>query len=113
MATTSAATFPKMGEEPLTQHLVNCSGDRSPYTLRAPKGGPSGDALATGGKANRGVGAMATGEHSGARFSPVMTIDYPNSPEHAQTGRGMRTVPSKAGVSDFWNDRASQSGQVI
>lgn len=113
MATTS--NFPKMGESPLTApgSLVNASGNRSPYTMQAPKHGPSADSE-PGDQAVRGVGQMATGEHSGPRFSPATTICYPNSPEHGSTGRGMRTVASRAGVSDFWTDRsASQSGQVI
>jgi hypothetical protein len=109
MATTSASTFPKMGEEPLTNHLVNASGNRSPYTMNAPKHGPSADSE-PGDQAIRGAGSMATGEHSGPAFRPVTTLPLQSDP---RTGRGMRTVPSKAGVSDFWNDRASQSGQVI
>lgn len=108
----STSQFPKMGEEPLTSHLVNASGDRSPYTIFAAKHGPSADSE-PGDQAVRGVGPEATGEHSGPRFSPVTTVFYPNAPEYATTGRGMRTVPSKAGVGDFWDDRASQSGQVI
>jgi hypothetical protein len=111
MASTTSQ-FPKMGEEPLTSHLVNCSGDRSPYTIRAPKHGPSADSE-PGDQAVRGVGADATGEHNGPRFRPATTLYWPNSPESGQTGRGMRTVPSKTGVGDFWDDRASQSGQVI
>ncbi len=112
MAENVTSSFVKMGEEPLTAHLVNASGDRSPYTIFAAKHGPSADSEA-GDQAVRGVGQMATGEHSGPTFRPVTTICYPNSPESRSTGRGMRTVPSKAGALDFWDDRASQSGQVI
>lgn len=109
MAMISASSFPKMGEEPLTSHLVNASGDRSPYTTGVPKHGPSSDSE-PGDQAVRGVGSDATGEHSGPTFRPVTTLPFQPDP---QTGRGMRTVPSKAGVSDFWNDRQSQSGQVV
>jgi hypothetical protein len=53
------------------------------------------------------------GEHNGPRFRPAATIDYPNAPEHAATGRGMRTVPSAIGNRDFWDRRTDASGQVI
>lgn len=110
MADSATSAFPKMGEEPLTHNLVNASGNRG-NTI--PVARPAqGDAIATGGTAVRGVGPDASGERDGARLV-ISTILYPNSSEMSQTGRGMRVVPSKAGVSDFWNDRASQSGQVI
>lgn len=105
-------SFPKMGEEPLTSNIVNISGDRSPYTQSKAKFA-SGDALATGGTAVRGVGPDATGEHSGPAFAPQTTICFPNSPEASDTGRGMRTVRSSLGNRDFWDSRSGQTGSVI
>lgn len=107
-----ASQFPKMGEHALEDSLVNVSGDRSPYTKDVARKGPSGDVLATGGKANKGQISMS-GEHNGPRFAPVTTISYPNAPEASQTGRGMRTVRSAVGNRDFWDSRSSQSGEVI
>lgn len=108
------SAFPKMGEHPLVGTIVNTSGNRSPYTHDVAR--PSqGDAIAVGGNAVRGVGSDATGEHSGPCFAPQTTISFPNSPEAAQTGRGLRVVPSvasKTGNGAFWDNRA-YSGQVI
>lgn len=112
----TTSKFPKMGEHPLEGSIINMSGQRSPYTMPVERKGASGDPLATGGTSVRGVGPDATGEHSGPCFTPQTTICFPNSPEASKTGRGMRTIPSvasKTGNGDFWNDRASQSGQVI
>lgn len=111
----ATSSFPKMGEHPLEGNIVNTSGDRSPYTHSVGKFS-GGDALATGGTAIRGVGSDATGEHSGPAFAPQSTVVFPNSPEASQTGRGMRairSVASKTGNGDFWDQRTSQSGQVI
>lgn len=107
--------FEKMGESPLVGSLVNVSGNRSPYTTAVPrKGAPSADGESEP-NAHRGQ-TMATGEHSGPCFRPQTTLFWPNAPEQAATGRALRYLPSagsKSGNGDFWNDRASQSGQVI
>lgn len=108
------SSFPKMGENPLVGTIVNVSGNRSPYTHQVGKF-DQGDADAVGGGGARGVGGMATGEHSGPVFAPQTTISFANSPEASQTGRGLRTVPSvasKTGNGDFWDNRY-ESGQVI
>ncbi len=110
MADVTSSAFPKMGEEPLTSHLVNASANRG-NTMPVARHS-SGDALAVGGTAIRGVGRDATGEVNGPSFAPVTRISYPNSPEMAQTGRGLRIVPSKTGVGDFWDNRFD-SGKVI
>lgn len=107
----SESQFPKMGEHPLEGSVVNMSGNRSPYTMPVERKGPSADGEAEpAGK--RGV-TMATGERNGPCFRPQATICYPNAPESGSTGRGMRTVPSRTGNQDFWDNRASQSGEVI
>ena len=108
----SSSNFPKMGEEPLVGSVVNVSGNRSPYTMPQARKGPSGDALAMGGTAVRGVGHDATGENAGPCFAPQTTISFPNSPEASQTGRALRTVPSAVGNRDFWDSRY-ESGQVL
>lgn len=108
------SNFPKMGEHPLEGTIVNTSGNRSPYT-HAEARYTGGDAIG-GGQAVRGVGSDATGEHSGPVFAPQSTVVYNNSPEASMTGRGMRairSVASKTGNGDFWDQRSSQSGQVI
>ena len=108
------SNFPKMGEHPLEGTLVNTSGNRSPYTH--PEGRFTGSDEIGGGMAVRGVGSDATGEHSGPVFAPQTTVYFANSPEASQTGRGLRTirsVASKTGNGDFWDQRTSQSGQVI
>jgi hypothetical protein len=112
MAAGVTSQFEKMGESPLTApgSVVNVSGNRSPYTMEVPRKGPSGDSESEPASV-RGNGGMMSGEHNGPRFSPLTTVFYPNSPEMSQTGRGMRTVPSK-GDNSFWGEQGSnQSGQ--
>lgn len=111
MADNATSHFPKMGEEPLTNHLVNASGDRSRYTTPVGRKGPAGDSESE--PATRRGATSMNGEHNGPRFAPVATISYPNAPEASATGRGMRTVPSAIGNRDFWDRRADASGQVI
>lgn len=112
MSVTDSSVFPKMGAEPLTDHLVDISGNRSPYTIRVPRHGPSADSE-PGDQALRGVGSDATGEHSGPRFAPVTTVFYPNAPEWSETGRALRTVPSKVGALDFWDARSEDNGGTV
>lgn len=103
-----STNFPTMGESAL-EDFVNISGDRSKYTMQVPRKGPSADVLAQGGTAHRGQITM-NGEHNGPCFRPVTKLPFKAEPE---TGRGMRTVPSSLGNRDFWQQRASSSGQVI
>lgn len=110
MADNATSQFPKMGEEPLTSHLVNISGNRSPNTMPVARKGPSGDSESEP-ASHRGATSMS-GERNGPRFAPQTTISWPNAPEHAKTGRGMRTLPP-ATRSPFWDQRASGSGEVI
>lgn len=107
-----ASQFPKMGEEPLVGTVVNVSGERSPYTKSVPRKGPAGDSESEP-ATHRGVGADATGEHAGPTFRPVTTLYAQNAAAASDTGRGMRTVRSAIGNRDFWDQRASQSGEVI
>lgn len=111
MADNATSNFPKMGESAL-EDFVNTSGNRSPYTMPVGRKGPSGDSENEPASV-RPVGSVATGEHNGPRFAPVTTIDFPNAPEHVQTGRALKRVPSSVGNRDFWDSRSSQSGVVI
>lgn len=103
-------SFPKIGDEPLTSHLVNVSGDRSRYTMPVPRKGPSGDQM-DGPTGHRGATSMS-GEHNGPRFRPVTTLYAQNAAAASDTGRGMRTLPS-AMRSPFWDKRNTASGAVI
>lgn len=102
--------FEKMGQNPLVGTVVNTSGNRSPYTQLRPKKGPSGDSESEPASVR---GRTMIHEAHGPTFRPVTTISYPNAPEHAATGRGMRTVPSSLGNRDFWSARSVQGGEVI
>jgi hypothetical protein len=103
-------SFPKMGDEFLTAHLVNVSGNRSPYTMPVAKKSTTSDQGPLGGKANRS--AKLIKEANGPACTPVQTINYSNAPEMKNVGRGMRTVPSKAGNGDFYG-AGDSNGQVI
>ena len=91
--------FVKMGEDYVTDHLINASGNRSPYTLPVAKKATTTDQGPLGAKANRSASLIR--EANGPACTPVARISYPNSPEASQTQRGMRTIPSKAGLGDF------------
>lgn len=96
---TDTTSFPKMGDDYVTDHLVNISGDRSPYTMPVAKKQTTTDQGPLGGKANRSASLIH--EANGPACTPIARISYPNAPEASNTQRGMRTMPSKAGVGDF------------
>lgn len=56
--------------------------------------------------------AIVTGRTNTSGGRPMATSSN-TTPEHAATGRGMRTVPSAIGNRDFWDRRTDASGQVI
>ena len=97
---TDTSTFPKMGDEYLTDHLVNVSGNRSPYTMPVAKKSTTTDQGPVGGTAHRK--SVEIKEANGPACTPVATINYSNAPEAGQTQRGLRTIPSRAGVGDFY-----------
>lgn len=105
-----STTFEKMGDSFITDHLINVSGNRSPYTMPVAKKSTTSDQGPLGGKANRG--AKLIKEANGPACTPVQTINYSNAPEMKNVGRGMRTVPSKAGNGDFYG-AGDSNGQVI
>jgi len=101
---TFSGPFPTMGDEGIPSSIVNISGERSPYTKVAPKGGaPTGpDVTSTNGHA----GSTVIRDAQGPTQRPVTTICYPNAPE-ASTPRGVRVMPSAIGNRDFWAARAA------
>ncbi len=100
-----------MGDEELTSHLVNVSGNRSPYTMPVQKKGPTNDGDPSMGTANA-RSANLIHEANGPRCRTVETINYENSPEKNATGRNLRIMPSKAGIQDF-NGAGNSEGPAI
>lgn len=101
-------SFPPMGPSGIVDHVVNCSGERSPYTKQLPvKGAPAGDSIdgATAPAGGAQPAQLVNSEVLGPMCKPVTTTFYPNAADHEQTGRNVKLLPSRAGVSDFWNQR--------
>jgi hypothetical protein len=107
---TETSTFAKMGDEELTSHLVNVSGQRSPYTMPVAKKSTTTDQGPVGGTAHRSAKLIKNA--NGPACTPVATISYENAPEKNLVGRGLRTVPSKAGLGDF-KGAGDSEGKVI
>lgn len=104
-----SSNFPKMGDEELTSHVVNVSGNRSPYTMPVGRKGPTNDGdPSMGTKQNRSANLIH--EANGPRCRTVETISYSNAPESANVQRNMRIMPSKAGIKDFDNARGCDNG---
>lgn len=88
----STTQFPKVGDEGITSHVVNISGQRSPYTKTTPKkSGKSGDIPGVGTDAHRGADSMS-GTNPGPRCYIQEKISYPNSPESAKVLRNTKRV---------------------
>jgi hypothetical protein len=104
-------SFPKMGDDYVTDHLVNISGQRSAYTMPVGKKSTTTDQGPLGGKATRSASLIH--EANGPACTPIARISYPNSPEAKNVGRGMKTVPSSMGNRDFWGARGDNAGQCI
>lgn len=104
MTPTSTSSFPTMGDEAYTG-LVNVSGQRSPYTMPEARKGPTSPDMGGSPAAHRSAGMVH--ETMGPCFRPVASRLYQGD----EGTRAIRTMPSRAGVSDFWNQR--QDGEVI
>ena len=100
MAQTVTSDFPKMGDDGYAG-LVNMSGARSPYTMPQGRKGPT--TPDQGGSPAGGRGSTMLHEGMGPQFRPVASSVY--ATDYAATGRAIRTVPSRAGVGDFWAAR--------
>jgi hypothetical protein len=104
---TTTTQFPKMGDNGMAD-VVNMSGQRSPYTMPEARKGPTTPDMGGGGGSARRSPTMIH-EANGPACTIVATRGQ--APEYPGTGRALRTMPSRAGVGDFWNQR--QEGQVI
>jgi hypothetical protein len=111
MADNETTHFATMGEFPL-EDFINVSGQRSGYTQPVQKKGPGAQDSMDGPGGGRGRGPVLK-EGNGPHFAVQTQICYTNDPVAHGTGRGMRKVASAVGNRDFWDDRASQSGQTI
>lgn len=100
--------FPPMGARGIPESVVNLSGQRSPYTREVPNKGPSGVSV-DGPTAPAGAAQKATlvnAEVLGPCCKPVTTLYYPNALNHEQTGRNVKILPPRTGVSAFWDQRS-------
>jgi hypothetical protein len=111
MADKTTTSFPKMGDEWITDNLINCSGDRSPYTITVGKKTQGRGASPTGVKKNRG--ASMINEAHGPTFRPVTTLYAQNAAEASATQRNTRIVPSALGDRDFYAARQYSQGNGV
>ncbi|MEV4454414.1 hypothetical protein [Microbispora sp. NPDC049633] len=102
MADKTSHNFPKVGTSVAT-NWTNTSGNPQRGTL-VPKHGPSMVEAALAGNRRNVLERLG---HKGAVQVPMYSQ---NAPEASATQRNVYTVPSKAGLSDFWAKR--QYGQV-
>jgi hypothetical protein len=96
--------FPAMGLNGIPESVINMSGNRSPYTTLRPNAAPAGDSIdgVTGPPAAH---TLVNAEVLGPVCAPQTTLFYPNAANHADSGRNVKLMPSRAGVSDFWDKR--------
>lgn len=112
MADKSRTQFPKMGDEWITKNLINCSGDRSPYTITVGKKTEGRGASPTGVKKNRNNNGMIH-EANGPTFRPVTTLYKQNAAEASATQRNTKLVPNAIGDRDFWAARQYSQGNGV
>jgi hypothetical protein len=108
MADNVTTEFPKMGDEGIPHSVVNMSGQRSPYTLTAPKktmGRGTDPSIGT----MKSRGRTLIKEAQGPTLKPIQTICYPNAPDGASGGgqRQTYTIKSALGDRDFFKSRAA------
>lgn len=85
------SNFPKVGDEGITSHVVNISGQRSPYTKVAGKEGfGKNDNPPNSHKSNKGATLIRNANGPACRV--VSKISYPNSPESGKTQRNVKRV---------------------
>lgn len=93
MSTDNATTqFPKVGDDGIVSHVVNISGQRSPYTKMEPKKGFSKDDAAADPKDKANKGRTMIRNAQGPRPSIQAKICYPNSGESAKVQRNVKRV---------------------
>ena len=107
-SSTTTDQFPKVGSY---DHVVNMSGQRSPYTMPEGRKGPTSPDMGGGNGSARRSPTMI---HEANGPACTVTASRGFAPEYPETGRAFRTVPSRVGGGDFWASRASSNeGNVI
>ena len=104
---TTTTTFEKVGSY---DSVVNMSGQRSPYTMPEGRKGPTSPDMGGG---NGSARRSATMIHEANGPACTVTATRGFAPEYPETGRAFRTVPSRAGVGDFWDQRQANGGQTL
>ena len=107
MTPTTTDTFEKIGDAGYEQ-VMNMSGQRSPYTMPRGRQGPTTPDMGGGNGSSRKSASLIREAH-GPCFRPVASRTF--APEYPDTGRTVRTVPSRVGQQDFWDQR--QDGRNI
>jgi len=91
MADQETTTFEKVGDDGITSHVVNISGQRSPYTKPATKEGfGKNDSPPNSAKSNKS--ATMIHNANGPRCFIAATISYPNSPEASKVQKNVKRV---------------------
>lgn len=104
---TITTQFEKIGDQGFEQ-VMNMSGQRSPYTMPRGRMGPTQPDLGGGNGSSRKSATLIKEAH-GPTFTPVASRTF--AADYPETGRGIRVMPSRTGLGDFWNQR--QDGQTI
>jgi hypothetical protein len=102
--------FNTVGDKPLSFVGSGQPSKPSPYTKSLPKNTMGRGASPTGTMAIRSNVKLP--ESGGPKCTVVATLYRPNAAEASAQLRNTHNIPSKAGVGDFWQERARQ-GQVI
>lgn len=103
----TSTDFPKMGES--MEHVLNLSGERSPYTKSTPRKTMGRGSSPTGTAAIRGRTMIK--EANGPCFHIKATLYSQNAAEASAVTRNVRIMPSAVGNRDFWSKR--QYGQGV
>ena len=105
----SPSAFPKMGDS-LVEHLINTSGNRSPYTQTTPKKTMGRGSSPTGKAAVRGRTMIH--EANGPSFHISTTLYKQNAAEASATQRNTRILPpcihredGTGSAGTFWDKR--------
>jgi|SRR5579862_2670073 len=102
--------FGTVGDSPLSYVGSGKPAKKSKYTTPVAKGTMGRGASPTGTMASRSNKKMP--ESGGPKCTIVATLYKPNAAESSMQLRNTRLMPSKAGVGDFWQERA-KGGQVL
>ena len=98
--------FGTVGHSPLSYVGSGAAHPNSKYTKSVAKGTMGRGSSPTGTMASRS--SVKLSESNGPKCTIVASLYKPNAAEASATQRNTYTVPSKAGVGDFWQERARQ-----